>query len=176
MMDKLVEIFEKVRDLPYEIGPLYEGEKLIEYGRGGCGPKSRYLADQLNKLGYEVRVCITPYRWTDLAALPDELKKMPQVDRMGNHVYLKVKIDDDWALIDPSWDKNLSPALPANIDWNGKFDQIPAIKITEEKCMNYPEPYLSWRRENQQPQEITEEDKQFASQMNLWFESVRTTR
>jgi len=174
VMNELVEICERVRDIPYEIGPLYEGEKLIEYGRGGCGPKSRYLAECISRLGYKVKVCRTPYRWKDLDVLPDELKNMSKAERVGNHAYLKVNIESKWVLIDPGWDKELSPTLPANIHWDGVSNQIPAVRILEETCMNFPEPYLTWRSGNQNSQKITDEERLFANQMNKWFESIRS--
>jgi hypothetical protein len=172
-MNKIIQKFEEIRDLPYEIGPLHEGEDLIKYGRGGCGPKNRYLAKYFHDLGYKVKVCFTPYKWVDLELLPEEIRNHPKSQRLGDHIYLKVLINNKWVLIDSSWDKNLLPDFPVNLNWDGKSDQIPAVKIIKEICMDYPEPYLSWRKENKKQSEITKEDIEFRELMNKWLNKIR---
>lgn len=173
IMNKIIEKFEEIRDLPYEIGPLHEGKDLVKYGRGGCGPKNRYLAKYFHDLGYKVKVCTTPYKWADVESLPNELRNHSKAQKTGNHVYLKVFIDDKWTLVDASWDKVLSKVFPVNLDWDGRSDQIQATKITKETCFDYPEPYLSYRKENQKPNIITDEDLDFGSKMNNWFNHIR---
>ena len=173
MIEKIIKKFERIRDLPYKVGPLHEGDDLIRYGWGGCGPKNRYLAKYFYGLGYEVKVCWAPYRWKELDVLPSEIKKNPSVNRIGNHVYLKVKINNKWALIDATWDKGLYPLFSANINWDGKSNQIPATKIQKENCLDYPEPYLSWRKENIKNIQPTKQEKKFAIEMNNFFENIR---
>ncbi len=172
MNNNIITTFTLIRDLPYEIGPLYEGASLIKYGKGGCGPKNRYLAQYFYQNKYKVKVCNTPYRWSDLDCLPAELKNHPRVQKTGTHVYLKVLINKQWVIIDASWDAKLYPILPANLGWNGKSNQIPATKITQETCFDYPEPYLTNRKAIKQSKP-TRDDLEFAKKMNNWFNSIR---
>jgi arylamine N-acetyltransferase len=171
-MDNIIKEFEKIRDLKYEFGPLHEGKELIQYGKGGCGPKNRYLANYFYKLGYDVKVCTSRYSWKDLEFLPVELKKHPRAKHIGNHVYLKVKIDGKWALVDASWDKGLRSIFPVNLNWDGVSNQISATKIKEEICYNYPEPYLGIRK-NKKPSRVTTLDRDFAKKFNKYLESIR---
>ena len=171
--NQIIKIFEKIRDLPYEIGPHYEGEKLIEYGRGGCGSKNRYLANWFYLKDYKIKVCTTPYKWADLKFLPNEPKNHPKAQKIGNHVYLKVLIENNWVLVDTSWDKHLSTIFPVNLNWDGKSNQISATKITKEKCMAYPEPYLSNRQKIQKSSVLDELDIDFSKKMNEYFDKIR---
>lgn len=173
MNQNLIKKFEQIRDLPYEIGPLYYDEKLITYGKGGCGPKNITLAKFFSEAGYKTKVCWTPYQWKELKALPKELKNHSRSGKIGNHIYMKLKIDKNWALVDASWDTQLSPTLSVNLNWDGKSDQVCAVKIKEETCMNYPEPYLTWRKQNQEPFVLHNLDRDFKVKINRWFELVR---
>lgn len=170
---KPIEIFKTVRDLPYEIGPAHEGEVLLQYGRGGCGAKNRYLAQYFYENGFQVKVCWTEYRWQDLGILPEKIKNHPNAKRVGHHVYVKVKINNRWILIDASWDRGLCPVLPVNFGWDGKSDQMPAVQVKHEQCLAYPEPYITWRKKNKKPIKITNKGRGFARLMNDWFESIR---
>lgn len=170
---KLIKKFEQIRDLAYEIGPLYYDKKLIDYGRGGCGPKNITLAKFFYDAGYKVKICWVPYRWKELKALPKELKDHSRSGRINHHIFIKLLIDKKWILVDASWDSRLSPILPSNIKWDGKLDQICAVRIKEETCMNYPEPYLTWKRQNQKPFVLHNLDRDFKTKINKWFELVR---
>lgn len=172
MSTNIITIFEIIRDIPYEIGPLHEGEYLVKYGKGGCGPKNRLLAKKLAEMGYKVKVCQTPYSWKNVSILPKDIRKHPSAQRIGNHVYLKVLIKNQWIILDASWDKKLYPVLPANINWDGKSNQICALPITDEKCFDYPEPYLSCRRSTQNTI-IRNSDRDFAKIINNFFDLIR---
>jgi hypothetical protein len=42
--------------------------------------------------------------------------------------------------------------------------------------MDYPEPYLSWRKENKKQSEITKEDIEFRELMNKWLNKIRSSK
>lgn len=170
-MNETIRIFEDVRDIPYEVGPLYEGNEMVKYGRGGCGPKNRLLAQKLTKIGYKVKICRTPYSWKNLSVLPKNIKEHPQAQQIGNHIYLKVLIGNQWILLDASWDKKLFPQLPANINWDGESNQACAVSIVSERCLDNPESYLLHRKSI--PKTLSDSDRDFAKIINRWFEYVR---
>lgn len=172
MPDELIKEIEKIRDLPYEIGVLYEGEDLIRYGRGGCGPKHRYLADYLSRHGYKVKVCVGEYQWRDLQQLPPELKGHPKAAKTGHHTFLQIFIHNKWVTIDVSCDKGLYPKFLVNLNWDRESDQQVAIPIRNQRCFDKLKTYLSWRRKNI-TNKITQEDRDFSQKFNQWLESVR---
>lgn len=97
------EIFNKVRDIPYRI-PLSINEK-----DNCCSGKHTLLLQELTKLGYECRYKVCSFNW-DTLALPDKLFALPHENK-STHVFLEVKIDNDWKTVDATWDKGLSQYL-----------------------------------------------------------------
>lgn len=129
-----INIFEKVRDLPYEISPR-KWQELLKLGRGACEAKHQLLKKAYEKLGYECRLAYVPYSWK-MVELPSDLQKGYWYKRRGLHVFLEVKIEGKWTKIDATWNKELKDKFDVNLDWDGFSDQkiaVPSKKIYHPK-------------------------------------------
>jgi len=61
--------------------------------------------------------------------LPPELEKIPHDDDC-THTYLEIKIDDDWKILDATWDKKLENLFHIN-EWDGRSNTDIAVKSTK---------------------------------------------
>ena len=118
---ELISLFNSIRDIPYKI-PLQWGDE-----DNCCSGKHEKLFNLLKK-EYEVRYRVCVFLWSDLN-LPSELEKIPH-DNDCTHVYLEIKIDGNWKILDATWDKGLKNLFHIN-EWDGKFDTEIAVKPTK---------------------------------------------
>ena len=118
----LISTFESIRDIPYRI-PLKWGEE-----DNCCSGKHEKLFNLLKKNGYEVRYRVCVFLWSSLN-LPPELEKIPHDDDC-THTYLEIKIDDDWKILDATWDKKLENLFHIN-EWDGRSNTDIAVKSTK---------------------------------------------
>lgn len=108
---KLIQEFERVRDLPYRIPLKYEEEDLC------CLGKHKMLKKIYEGMGYECRYRIAMFKWSSMD-LPEKVSKEPHVDDCA-HLYLEIKIDGRWVVIDATWDASLQANFPIE-KWDGK--------------------------------------------------------
>jgi len=118
----IANLFSQIRDVPYRI-PLSRNDADDCYNG-----KAIRLKKLLEENGYEARYVVCEFRWSDLD-LPKEILDIPHQD-LSTHVYLELKIDEKWVILDPSWDSGLRNILPVN-DWDGRSDTTIAVKPTE---------------------------------------------
>jgi len=158
-----IEIFNKIRDIPYRI-PLKWGEE-----DNCCSGKSEKLFDLLTKEGYEVRYRVCIFLWESIN-LPEELQKIPH-DKDCTHTFLEIKIDGEWKVLDSSWDKGLKNIFHVN-EWDGKSDTQTAVKpikiLSPEKSLEIV---------NEQDEEVITKDLEingeFYKAFNEWLEKNR---
>lgn len=165
----LIEIFRKVRDIPYRI-PLSLDETEGEYG-GSCLYKVELLKKLLEAEGLECRYRIGIFLWSQLN-LPDEVIKAEHNDR-GEHVWLEVLINNKWIILDPSWDIGLAGIFSIN-SWDGISDTKLAVNpieildvITSADIMdfdNYEEAFLA----------DLEINGEFYKALNNYFDKIRS--
>ena len=158
-----IEIFNKIRNIPYRI-PLKWGEE-----DNCCSGKSEKLFDLLTKEGYEVRYRVCVFLWESIN-LPEELQKIPH-DKDCTHTFLEIKIDGEWKVLDSSWDKGLKNLFHVN-EWDGKSDTQTAVKpikiLSPEKSLEIV---------NEQDEEVITKDLEingeFYKAFNEWLEKNR---
>ena len=158
-----IEIFNKIRDIPYRI-PLKWGEE-----DNCCSGKSEKLFDLLTKEGYEVRYRVCVFLWESIN-LPEELQKIPH-DKDCTHTFLEIKIDGEWKVLDSSWDKGLKNLFHVN-EWDGKSNTQTAVKpikiLSPEKSLEIV---------NEQDEEVITKDLEingeFYKAFNEWLEKNR---
>lgn len=118
----LKSLFETERDIPYCI-PLSCDEK-----DHCCSGKHERLLKTFINTGIEARYRVCWFRWSDIT-LPLEIASIPHDDECS-HVYLEVKVDDAWTIVDATWDPGLAPILPIN-EWTEGKDMIIAVPAIE---------------------------------------------
>lgn len=115
-----VQIFEKIRDLPYHIST--HGEE----GRD-CEDKTKKLIYELKQLGIPGRVRIGFFQWSVLN-LPNAIAKINH-DIECSHFFAEVKnTKGDWVFIDSTWNKELEVAGFEIATWDGINPTILAMK------------------------------------------------
>ncbi len=115
--------FLKERDTPFRI-PLSSQET-----DNCCAGKHIRLREALESLGIPVRWRICWFRWSDIS-LPNYLQTVPHEDDCS-HLYLEIKLNTDWVILDASWDPSLASILSVGI-WSEPFSGtqvgVPAYK------------------------------------------------
>lgn len=118
----LKSLFESERNIPYRI-PLSCDEK-----DHCCSGKHERLLRAFTNAGIDTRYRVCWFRWSDIA-LPPEVASVPHDDECS-HVYLEVKSNDAWTIVDATWDPGLASILPIN-DWIDGEDMIVAVPATK---------------------------------------------
>ena len=122
----LIEIFNKVRDIPYRI-PIALDEIEGEEG-GNCLYKVELLKNLLEEKGLKCRYRLCSFLWSELN-LAESVIQAEHNDN-AEHVWLEVLIQNKWVILDPSWDIGLAKIFQINI-WDGISDTKPAVKPME---------------------------------------------
>lgn len=160
----IVDMFNKVRDIPYRI-PLTSTEE-----DRCCSGKMKQLKQMLEQAGYQARYRICEFRWSDIP-LPNEVSEVPHED-LVTHVYLEVKINGSWVIVDPTWDSGVKSVLPVN-EWDGKSDTQVAVPVL--KTYGLKKSLEVIKSENK---EVIEADLakngEFYKAFNSWLEKVRS--
>jgi hypothetical protein len=118
----IIEAFKTVRDMPYRI-PLTSKEEDV-----CCNGKHKLLKDLLEKQGLEVRYRVCTFLWSSIA-LPEKVSSL-QHDDNSTHVWLEVFINEEWIIVDATWDIGLKNIFHVN-EWDGKSNTKPAVKPIE---------------------------------------------
>ncbi len=131
----LIPVFEHIRDIPYSLAvpitdPATAPERILELGKGSCGPKHYLLAEMYRRLGFDVVYATFPFLWDDPdLQYPPELRRLATGLPVSCHLACRVKIANRWVLVDATWDRPLKRAgFPVNMDWDGRSDTRCAVK------------------------------------------------
>jgi len=159
----LIPTFESIRDIPYRI-PLKWGEE-----DDCCSGKHKKLFNLLKKKGCEVRYRVCVFLWSSLN-LPPELKTIPHDDDC-THTYLEIKIDENWKVLDATWDSRLKNIFHIN-RWDGKSNTEIALRPTKRFT-----PQKSLEIVHNQNEEIIKKDLNingdFYKGFNEWLDKNR---
>jgi len=118
----VIKSFKTVRDLPYRI-PLALGEKDV-----CCSGKHKILKDLLVKEGFKVRYRVCSFLWSSID-LPEKVLNISH-DNNSTHVWLEVNINNEWIVVDATWDSGLKNIFHVN-EWDGKSNTEIAVKPLE---------------------------------------------
>lgn len=99
--ERLIKIFESVRDIPYRV------PETDEEPDHACWGKSTILYKKLKKAGFKVRYRIA-VQVIEENHFPEEIKKLAKMEFM-NHLFVEVNLGGEWFLLDATYDSpNLS--------------------------------------------------------------------
>lgn len=161
MSDNIVNLFEKVRDIPYHCDVTRNPQNLFKKNRGSCFEKNVYLGNRLEDIGYDVKYMKAEFEWDKLPISDSTLSLLD--DKDSEHLFLEVKMEDRWISIDSTFDSELEKAgFRVETDWDGKSDTIIAVP---------PDEISEWR---DIPKIIEVDDKlEFFTQLNRELEKKR---
>ena len=117
---KIIKLFEKVQKIHYKVCK-FEKETINEsLNEGDCRHKAELLKKLLEKEGFEVKKQDVVFDWTDLPFPKDVISILNESDTVWKHVALKVKINDKWIKVDPTWSLELKKkGFPVTENWDG---------------------------------------------------------
>ncbi|GAA1488373.1 transglutaminase domain-containing protein [Brachybacterium sacelli] len=118
-----VEIYETVRNLPYDTAAAHDAASLRERGRGNCVAKADLLAEELSDVGIECRLVSWEYELPVLVAVQHDLSVDSDV-----HTAVQVLLGGQWLLVDATHDPALA-ALGLTVGhWDGASATEPAYR------------------------------------------------
>jgi hypothetical protein len=130
----MISVFEQIRDIPYSLAvpmtnPKTSPEEMLGLGKGYCGPKHYLLAEMYQRLGLDVVYATFPFIWNDPdLKYPPELRLLSTGLPVAHHLACRVRVDDNWVLVDATWDPPLKKAgFPVNENWDGRTDTKCAV-------------------------------------------------
>ena len=171
-LEARISVFRKIRDIPYAIIPeVIHPQKyldILKINKGSCSPKHFLLADLLERLGLTIFYSVWQFLWKDIPIeWPLELKKLVEEMPVNTHLALRVKIEDEFVLVDATLDPKLKIlGLPIN-DWDGKGNTLLPIQPLGEESWHSRE-----EREAMVP-DFEEKSLSFYQKLNYWMEKVR---
>ena len=177
-----IRIFEKIRDIPFAVVPEFfslekgPAEMLIR-NKGFCVPKHYLLGMMYRNLGAPVRYCTYSFRWSKLDVdYPAAMAKLADNAPVTYHLACEVFIDDEWVLVDATWDPALKKAgFPVNENWDGKSSLVNAVKPLEEFIHEDAREREKMFREKLSAYSLSEklDLSRFSGGLNRWLEEVR---
>jgi len=165
-----INLFNQVRDIPYQTVKVHSWEEALEENIGGCGAKHRLLKKCLEDLGYKCRFAYVPYSWADINWIPENLKDGSQYNRRDLHTFLEVLINNKWTILDATWNKELADFAPVNSSWDGMSDTkiaVPYTKIYHGDDTNELRRQLNCNKDGTP----TEEQLDWITKFNNWMNS-----
>lgn len=169
MNNKIITIFNEIRDIPFNI-PTSPTDALFD-----CAGKSIILRKKLEEAGIKTRFGVCFFYWDDLN-LPDNVNKIAH-DKDCTHTFVEAFINDKWVKLDPSWDNALSKKFKIS-HFDGENDTILAVKaigfFDSEKSQN-----IMKNQEDDYHNVITDDlarNGKFYEALNKYLEEIRTAK
>lgn len=174
--EKIMLLFNKARDISYgSIGSRNPKDVYLQQ-KGTCSGKHELLKGLYKSLGIPVKNYIILHSFNNLPVkYPKKINEFLAKNKIVDpHNFLKIKIEDNWIVVDVTWDlplKNLG--FPVNENWNGKVDCN--ISVAQGgKIMETDNPILK-KQELLSKFSILEKKnrKQFLGLLTNWLEEER---
>lgn len=175
--EKLVTIFEMVRDIPY--GTIGSGSRdpleVYRNNRGTCSGKHFLLRDLLLVLDIEVKDVVCFHYYSQMPRSVDYPPGLMQLleDNRGipdYHNYLKV-YNGDWLTVDATFDSPLRDYFVVN-EWDGKTDTRLSVKPVEAWEVRGPEGFKV-NMLSKLPEDIQKGRRRFLQGFSEWLEKLR---
>lgn len=180
--DARISIFSQIRDIPYAVipeisNPVNGPQELLKRMRGSCAPKHFLLGRMFEMLRIPIQYVSYPFSWNAKSvAYPPELRKLAESVPIGYHLACKARIEDQWVVLDATWDRPLARVgFPINDSWDGASDTKLAVEPLDEMVHETAQDrmqLLQARRSSWTSDDHAWTDR-FTSALNSWLEEVR---
>ena len=174
---KIISLFEVVRDIPYgDIGSR-GAAKVLEKKKGTCSGKHLLLGKLYELMGVKVRymMCFTKFNFLKYC-FPQNIQRILEKNSIVDyHNYLKI-FTTKWTDVDVTFDLYLKQfGFPVNASWDGlknckiglkpiKIFQVDDLVAEKKKIIS------------SLPKEKQEVRKLFLRKMNSWLNQIRSER
>lgn len=156
-------LFNSERDIPYRI-PLSADET-----DDCCSGKHERLLRKFRDAGVEARQRICWFRWSDVP-LPQDVAAVPHDDDC-THLYLEVKTNDVWNIVDATWDPGLASVFQVN-EWTDGTDMAVAVPATKTLSPEESETYMRSLTSADTEKDLAKH-REFYRAFNAWLERIR---
>ncbi|MEI6426699.1 MAG: hypothetical protein WCO66_05135 [Candidatus Absconditabacteria bacterium] len=164
-----IQIFEAVRDFPYQINGKTTAEELLEAKEGYCAAKHKLLKECYTKLGYETELCFTPFMFRYIY-LPEHLRDRGLANKKIYHSFLRLKMNDARISIDATFHPAMRDVYVVNENRDGISDQKDICPYSNVSIARTPE------EEREIKQELSEaldsEDERWIEEYNAWIKTI----
>lgn len=120
---QLVEIYESVRNVPYDTAAAHDATSMREQGRGNCVAKADLFAEKLSDVGVKCRLISWEYKLPVLVDVQHDLSFDSDV-----HTAVQVLLGGQWILVDATHDPALAALGLAVGHWDGASATVPAYQ------------------------------------------------
>lgn len=163
---KARQIFEEIQGRPYRVAVA------PDIVANNCYYKGQELLQRLALLGYAVRGRVCETFW-DPQVFPQDIVDLHPDDILSTHFYVEVLVDDEWRIIDPSFQPALAQYGFTIGSWEGTPTPcFPAVKIYSDVEMAQ---YQRLWRSPGYMENYFQRCQDFLSRMNAWLEKLDAT-
>lgn len=178
-MKDLIAAYNKIRNVHYKIVDveysLTNSIQLINSNGASCTPKHVVLSDLFRKAGFETCFCVYEFQWADLKLdFPKHIRTLLKDFPVDFHTNIEIKMNDEWILIDATWDDALIDAgLPGTKQWNGIASTITAVYANNVHRFNSMEERAAFLKNKRSEDHDAEKERQLIKALNDYFETLR---
>jgi hypothetical protein len=176
-MTALIEAYRRIQMTPYKIVDiefsLDNSLALIDSRGASCTPKHIVLDNMIKKLGFETKFCVHEFKWSTFnLQLPKEIYNLINPRQIDFHTNLEVKINNNWIIVDATWDDNLIDiGFPGTKKWDGITSTINGVTSLNEYKFNSLEDRNSFLKSRNNK---LDNESEFINQLNKYLEKIRT--
>lgn len=173
--DRRIAVYEYVRDIAYgDIGSRNPFDVLAAH-KGTCSGKHALLKLLLETLGYDVQSWFASHDFGrfPITNWPPELAEFHGKAIPDYHDFLKIRIGDQWVIVDAVFDAPLATLGFPLLEWDGETDmQLPVqtsgIFPAEGDMEEHKKRLIAML-----PEEIQTQRKAFLSALTKWLDAKR---
>lgn len=183
---KIIKIFEKVRDILFGNIGSRDPKDVYEQNKGTCSGKNFLLKELYKGIGLQTKDMICLQRWKDLiwfpddtyglVDLPEELKQLlAQMEIVDFHNFVRILVDDKWIAVDATIDLPLKKlGFYTTENWDGKSD-MPLCFVGSHKAWDCGDSGAEKKAEltGKLPEEIQKARHQFLMSLTGWIDILR---
>jgi hypothetical protein len=181
-IESRIALFERVRDIPFQptedlYGESDSPERTIAQNFGSSEAKSILLGTFFEMLNIKIMYATYSFRWENLRAeFPSSLRQYVRAIPVSYHTALKAEIDEQWVLVDPTYDLPLGKAaFRVNRSWNGTSDMMLGV-IEREEIVHTDQSerakYAKLRHDHYDEDQMASLTE-FYEKLNIWLEALR---
>ncbi|MFO7967144.1 MAG: transglutaminase domain-containing protein [Archaeoglobaceae archaeon] len=173
--EKLIAVFERVRDIPYGTIGSRDPLEVYKSNRGTCSGKHFLLRDLLLSLDVKVKDVVCFHYYSQMPRnidYPTELVQLLEENRGVPDYHNCVKVyNGDWFTVDATFDYPLREYFVVN-EWDGKSSTELSVKPVESWEVGNP---VEFKMEmlNKLPVEIQKGRNRFLEKFSEWLEELR---
>ena len=184
--EKIIRIYEKVRDIPFGSIGSRDPKDVYEKNKGTCSGKNFLLRDLYKAIGIKTRDMICLQRWKDLIWFPTEIyktvdfpeklrKMLDKNDIVDFHNYEEIFIDNRWIVVDATIDKPLKKlGFYTTENWDGKSSMYLCFPGSDKRW-NCGDNGAEEKKKliSMLPQNIAKAREEFLRNMTSWIDELR---